>query len=279
MSAPGSRACPIRATSGAKETDHLRIAAASRASANCWKPSPTQTTQTMPTRRNGPTTIPTRSTNCQSNMPSPASQTAATPLAHATPRKSPSVRPPDPRGLHRIVTERMSADHLLQSSSASRFTAGVAHGLLPKAASSARFAFWRQLTSRLRYNHASIAKVSLLLTSTTCAVVATRADTCRTSNSIMSSLSAIFIAPVTSISFFMALLLLHYGILVAYIWMRAILRVFTCGRDDFSDGGRKHGERSPAVEGGTRTISRHAAACEGRRVSLQVSLQADQRCR
>jgi hypothetical protein len=26
MSAPGSRACPIRATSGAKETDHLRIA-------------------------------------------------------------------------------------------------------------------------------------------------------------------------------------------------------------------------------------------------------------
>jgi hypothetical protein len=50
------------------------------------------------------TTIPTRSTNCQSNMPSPASQTAATPLAHGSPRKSPSVRPPDPRGLHRIVT-------------------------------------------------------------------------------------------------------------------------------------------------------------------------------
>src|SRR5215510_6431756 len=106
---------------------------------------------------------------------------------------------------------------LPQSSSASRFTAGAAHGLLPKAASSARFAFWRQLTSRLRYNHASIAKVSLLLTSTTCAVVATRADTCRTSNSIMSSLSVIFIAPVTSTSFFMVLLLLDYGMLVAYI--------------------------------------------------------------
>src|SRR6516164_7466222 len=152
--------------------------------------------------------------------------------------------------------------------------AGAAHGLLPKAASSAVFAFWRQLTSRFRYNHASIAKVSLLLTSTTCAVVATRADTCRTSNSIMSSLSAIFIAPVTSISFFMALLLLHYGILVAYIWMRAILRVFTCGRDDFSDGGRKHGERSPAVEGGTRTISRHAAACEGRFRCRRISAAA-----
>src|SRR5215467_14179632 len=92
------------------------------------------------------------------------------------------------------------------------------HGLLPKAASSAMFAFWRQLTSTLRYNHASIAKVSLLLTSTARAVVATRADTCRTSNSIMSSLSDIFIAPVTSTSFFMVLLLLHYAMLVAYIW-------------------------------------------------------------
>src|SRR5262245_44884723 len=115
MSAPGSRACPIRATSGAKETDHLRIAAASRASANCWKPSPTQTTQIMPTRRNGPTTtIPTRSTNCQSNMPSPASQTAATPLAHGSPRKSPSVRPPDPRGLHRMVTPHRTDTDLLR---------------------------------------------------------------------------------------------------------------------------------------------------------------------
>src|SRR5262249_4005380 len=97
------------------------------------------------------------------------------------------------------------------------FRAGAAHGLLPKAASSAMFAFWRQLTSRLRYNHASIAKVSLLLTSTTCAVVATRADTCPTSNSIMSSLSVIFIAPVISTSFFMVLLLLDYGMLVAHI--------------------------------------------------------------
>src|SRR5262249_53381124 len=105
-----------------------------------------------------------------------------------------------------------------ESSSGGGCAGGGAHGLLPKAASSARFAFWRQLTSRLRYNHASIAKVSLLLTSTTCAVVATRADTCRTSNSIMSSLSAIFIAPVNSISFFMVLLLLHYGMLVVYIW-------------------------------------------------------------
>src|SRR5262249_10427956 len=114
MSAPGSRACPIRATSGAKETDHLRIAAASRASANCWKPSLTQTTQIMPTRRNGPTTtIPTRSTNCQSNMPSSASQTAATPLAHASPRKSPSVRPPDLRGLHRIVTVKRPSKRIL----------------------------------------------------------------------------------------------------------------------------------------------------------------------
>src|SRR5215510_5744102 len=83
----------------------------------------------------------------------------------------------------------------------------AAHDLLPSlcsaAASSALFAFWRQLTSTLRYNHASIAKASLLLASTTCAVVATRADTCRTSNSIMSSLSVIFIVPVTSTSFFM----------------------------------------------------------------------------
>jgi Integrase core domain/Homeodomain-like domain len=82
------------------------------------------------------------------------------------------------------------------------------------ASSSALFAFWRQLTSRLRYNHASIAKVSLLLTSTTSAVVATRADTCRTSNSIMSSLSAIFSVPVTSTTLFMVLLLLHYAMLV-----------------------------------------------------------------
>src|SRR5262249_48419729 len=119
-----------------------------------------------------------------------------------------------------------SAGHLPQSSSASRFTAAAAHGLLPKAASSARFAFWRQLTSRLRYNHASIAKVSLLLTSTTCAVVATRADTCRTSNSIMSSFSAIFIAPVTSTSFFMVLLLLHYEMLVAYIWTSNTARLY-----------------------------------------------------
>src|SRR6516225_7209179 len=109
--------------------------------------------------------------------------------------------------------------------------AGAAHGLLPNlcvcsaASSSALFAFWRQLTSKLRYNHASIAKVSLLLTSTTSAVVATRADTCRTSNSIMSSLSAIFSVPVTSTSLFMVLLLLHYGMLVVtsntsrlYVW-------------------------------------------------------------
>src|SRR5262245_51707431 len=86
----------------------------------------------------------------------------------------------------------------------------AAHGWLANlrfcsaAASSAMFAFWRQLSSTLRYNHASIAKVSLLLTSTTSAVVATRADTCRTSNSIMSSLSVIFSVPVTSTSFFMA---------------------------------------------------------------------------
>src|SRR5262249_16435561 len=119
-------------------------------------------------------------------------------------------------------------------SSASRFNAGAAHGLLPKAASSARFAFWRQLTSRFRYNHASIAKV-LLLSSTT--VVATRADTCRTSNSIMSSFSAIFIAPVTSTSFFMVLLLLHYGMLV-------VLRVFTCGRVE-------------AIRAGTRVTQQH----------------------
>src|SRR5262249_32912753 len=87
------------------------------------------------------------------------------------------------------------------------------HDLLPNlcstAASSALFAFWRQLTSTLRYNHASIAKVSLLLVSTTCAVVATRADTCRTSNSIMSSRSVSFSVPITSPSFFIMLLLLH----------------------------------------------------------------------
>src|SRR5215813_3513603 len=88
------------------------------------------------------------------------------------------------------------------------------------------FAFWRQLTSKLRYNHASIAKVSLLLTSTTCAVVATRAHTCRTSNSIMSSLSDIFIAPVTSTSFFMVLLLLRYEMLVAYIWTSNTARLY-----------------------------------------------------
>src|SRR6516164_6049807 len=108
---------------------------------------------------------------------------------------------------------------------------GTAHGWLPNlrfcsaAASSAMFAFWRQLSSTLRYNHASIAKASLLLTSTTSAVVATRADTCRTSNSIMSSLSAIFSVPVTFTSLFMVLLLLHYGMLVVtsntsrlYVW-------------------------------------------------------------
>ena len=69
-------------------------------------------------------------------------------------------------------------------------------------------------------------EVSLLLTSTTRAVVATRADTCRTSNSIMSSLSDIFIAPVTSTSFFMVLLLLHYAMLVAYIWTSNASRLY-----------------------------------------------------
>jgi Plasmid pRiA4b ORF-3-like protein len=83
---------------GGERNDHLRIAAASRASANCWKPSPTQTTQIMPTRRNGPTTtIPTRSTNCRSNTLSVASQSAATPRRCASRRINTSARLADRR--------------------------------------------------------------------------------------------------------------------------------------------------------------------------------------
>src|SRR6516165_12256003 len=97
MSAPASRASPIRATSVAKGMDRPRIAAASQASTNCSKRSPTLLTRAMPISKNGQaTTIPIRSTYPRSNTPSVASQTAATPLGHASPGKSRSARPRDP---------------------------------------------------------------------------------------------------------------------------------------------------------------------------------------
>src|SRR6516225_5391116 len=97
MSAPASRASPIRATSVAKGMDRPRIAAASQASTNCSKRSPTLLTRAMPISKNGQaTTIPIRSTYSRSNTPSVASQTAATPLGHASPGKSRSARPRDP---------------------------------------------------------------------------------------------------------------------------------------------------------------------------------------
>src|SRR5215471_12357537 len=88
-----------------------------------------------------------------------------------------SCRPSSARAEHAFV---VAASRMVR---ANVFSFGrAAHGLLPNlcsaAASSAMFAFWRQISSMLRYNHASIARVSLLLVSTTCAVVATRADTC-----------------------------------------------------------------------------------------------------
>ena|SRR6516162_3591586 len=107
---------------------------------------------------------------------------------------------------------------LPQSSSASRFNTGAAHGLLPKAGLLCQVCLLAAVNFQVAIQPRLDSESILLLTSTTCAVVATRADTCRTSNSIMSSLSAIFIAPVTSTSCFMVLLLLHYGMLVAYIW-------------------------------------------------------------
>src|SRR5262245_11483326 len=62
----------------------------------CSKPSPILNTQTMAMQKNGlTTTIPSPSTNCRSNTPSVASQTAVTPLGHDSLRRDRSGRPPD----------------------------------------------------------------------------------------------------------------------------------------------------------------------------------------
>src|SRR5262245_29434487 len=112
MSAPASRASPIHATSVAKGTARLRIAAASPVSTNCSKRSPILLIRTMRTSKNGrATTIPTHSMSSRSNMPSAALQTAATLLRRDSPRKNllarlPDRREPTRRGLHRTVTDK-----------------------------------------------------------------------------------------------------------------------------------------------------------------------------
>src|SRR5215831_12408390 len=93
MFAPASAMSPIRATSGAKETDRPRIAAASQASTNCSKRSLTVLIRAMPISKNGrATTIPIHSMRFRSNTPSVASQTAATPPRRASPGKNTSAR-------------------------------------------------------------------------------------------------------------------------------------------------------------------------------------------
>jgi hypothetical protein len=88
---------PIRATSAVNGTDRPKIAAASPASMGCSKPSPIPSTRIMPMRSNGlPTTIPTPSTNCRSNLLSAVLPTGVTLLAHASPRKSRLAWPRDP---------------------------------------------------------------------------------------------------------------------------------------------------------------------------------------
>src|SRR5262245_2025669 len=96
MFAPASATSPIRATSGAKETDRPRIAAASQASTNCSKRSLTVLIRAMPISKNGrATTIPIHLMRFRSNTPSVASQTAATPPRRASPRKNTSARLPN----------------------------------------------------------------------------------------------------------------------------------------------------------------------------------------
>src|SRR5262245_16671999 len=117
MSAPASRASPIHATSVAKGTARLRIAAASPVSTNCSKRSPILLIRTMRTSKNGrATTIPTHSMSSRSNMPSAALQTAATLPRRDSPRKNllarlPDRREPTRRGLHRTVTDKHRGLH------------------------------------------------------------------------------------------------------------------------------------------------------------------------
>jgi hypothetical protein len=89
----GQPASHIRATSGAKETDHLRIAAVSQAFSNCSKRSLILSILTMPILKNGRvTTIQLHSIRCRSHTRLLASQTVVTPPRCASPRKSNSGR-------------------------------------------------------------------------------------------------------------------------------------------------------------------------------------------